>query len=204
MNSIAELLLWLGVIFPLVFSAGPGNVLCAVCGAANGFPRSIPFILGLDLVYTSYALLAGFGMAAIISKYPNLFFGFQVAGVIYIAWLGYKFLRRMGVENNKTTTQLRFIDGVISQALNVKGVTIILTMYSQFLDDGESLIYEVLSLSAALLLLNLFTHATWAYGGDWMARKFASNRAVVVQSRIFGVMLVLIAVWLLYGSLASV
>jgi len=118
-------------------------------------------------------------------------------------WLGYKFLRRKKIDHEKPTTQLRFIDGVISQALNVKGVTIILTMYSQFLDGGESLVYEVLSLSAALLLLNVFTHTTWAYGGDWMARKFASHRAVVVQSRIFGVMLVLIAVWLLYGSVYS-
>ena len=201
MGSIAELILWLGVIFPLVFSAGPGNVLCAVCGAANGFKKSIPFVLGLDLVYTFYSLMAGFGLATLINTYPVLFFLFQIAGVIYIVWLGYKFLRRTSISEKHSATQLRFIDGVISQALNIKGITIVLTMYSQFLDADNSLVFEVLSLSAALLVLNLFTHITWTYGGAWMAKNFASNQAVRVQSRIFGTMLIVIAMWLFYQTI---
>lgn len=196
MGSWSELLLWLGVIFPLVFSAGPGNVLCAVCGATNGFKKSIPFVLGLNIVYSSYALLAGFGLASILNSFPKLFVSIQVLGVLYILWLGYKFLVRESIEKNTQTTQLSFKDGVISQALNIKGISIILTMYSQFLDNSGSLIYEVVTLSLCLLVLNLFTHFTWVYGGSWMAQKFASNYAVKVQSKIFGVMLVFIAVWL--------
>ena len=203
MSSVGELILWLGVIAPLVMSAGPGNVLCAVCGATNGFRQSLPFILGLDVVYTSYALLAGMGAALVITHYPTVFFAVQILGVVYIAWLGWQFIRRSNIIEQKTVMKLRFRDGVISQALNIKGVTIILTMYSQFLDEGESLVYEVLSLSGALLLLNLFTHSAWAYGGAWMAKKFASAHAVKLQNRLFGAMLILIALWLLYGSLAG-
>ncbi|WP_252179368.1 LysE family translocator [Endozoicomonas sp. 4G] len=204
MTTLPEFFLWLGVIFPLVFSAGPGNVLCAVCGASNGFKKSIPFILGLDLVYTTYALLAGFGLSALITNYPKLFFFIQVGGVIYIFWLGYKFLIRKNIDNNNSIRQLTFIDGVISQALNIKGVTIILTMYSQFLNRGESIIYEVVSLSLCLLLLNLFTHMSWSYGGAWMAKKFASNYAVQVQSKLFGSMLIAIAFWLFYQSMLTI
>ncbi|PWQ97493.1 LysE family translocator [Leucothrix arctica] len=201
MGSLSEFVLWLGIIFPLVFSAGPGNVLCAVCGASNGFKKSIPFILGLDLVYTTYALLAGFGLSAIVLKYPKLFFIVQIGGVLYILWLGYKFLIRKGIQTKELEGQLTFMDGVISQALNVKGITIVMTMYSQFLDKDESIIYEVLSLSLALLVLNLCTHMTWSFGGSWMAKKFASSYAVQVQSKVFGLMLIGIAVWLLYQSL---
>jgi len=99
MDSFAQLALWFAVIFPLVFSAGPGNVLCAVCGATNGFRQSIPFILGLNLVYTSYALLVGFGLGAILSAYPKVFLFVQILGVAYIFWLGYKFLLRKGNNN---------------------------------------------------------------------------------------------------------
>ncbi|WP_044419240.1 LysE family transporter [Halarcobacter anaerophilus] len=77
MGSFSEFLLWLSVIFPLVFSAGPGNVLCAICGASNGFKKSIPFVLGLNLVYTLYSLLAGFGLAVILINYPKIFFQFN-------------------------------------------------------------------------------------------------------------------------------
>ncbi|UOO81284.1 LysE family translocator [Uruburuella testudinis] len=201
MSSWAEFLLWLGVVFPLVFSAGPGNVLCAVCGAANGFRQSVPFILGLDLVYSAYALLAGFGLAAVVQRYPAVMLAVQLAGAAYVAWLGIKMLRRTHVAKKQAAKPLRFIDGVISQALNVKGITIILTMYSQFLNPDEPLPYQVLSLSAALLALNLLTHFTWAYGGAWIAEKFASDAAVQTQGRVFGSMLVAIALWLLYRAL---
>ncbi|WP_227430363.1 LysE family translocator [Psychrobacter sp. I-STPA6b] len=201
MSSFSELILWFGVIFPLVFSAGPGNVLCAVCGATNGFKKSIPFILGLNLVYTAYSLLAGFGLSALLEKYPKVFFAIQILGVIYIFWLGLKFLLRKSVEKKDSKVNLTFKDGVISQALNIKGITIVLTMYSQFLNKEHSLVYEVLSLSIALLLLNLFTHMTWSYGGSWMAKNFASNQAVEIQSKIFGSMLIGISFWLLYKSL---
>ena len=200
MTSFSEAFLWMSVIFPLVFSAGPGNVLCAVAGATNGFKQSIPFILGLDCVYTSYALLAGFGMATIFETYPQAFVPVQILGAVYVAWLGFKFLKRRSLKTNQTAAKLTFYDGVISQALNVKGVAIILTMYSQFIDTDKPLASEVLSLSLALLLLNLFTHTTWAYGGAWIATHFASDKAVRLQSQIFGVMLILISAWLLLRS----
>ena len=160
----------------------------------------MPFILGLNLVYTGYALLAGFGMAAVINEYPGLFFWFQIAGVVYIFWLGYQFLKRTGIKDKNTVPQLRFIDGVISQALNIKGMSIVLTMYSQFLDPHNSLVFEVLSLSGALLGMNLFTHTTWVCGGAWMAQKFGSNHSVRVQGKIFGAMLIFVALWLCYES----
>ncbi len=198
MGSFSEFVLWFGVIFPLVFSAGPGNVLCAVCGATNGFKNSIPFILGLNLVYTSYSLLAGFGLASILNSFPKLFFVIQLLGVGYIFYLAYKFLIRKNIERKESKTKLGFKDGVISQALNIKGISIVFTMYSQFLNKDETLVYEVLTLSLALLVLNLFTHMTWVYGGSWMAKKFASNYAVELQSKVFGVLLMLIALWLLF------
>lgn len=202
MSSFAEFLLWLGVIFPLVFSAGPGNILCAVCGASNGLKKSVPFILGLDLVYTTYALLAGFGLVTVVTNYPKFFSFVQLAGVLYIIWLGYKFLQRKNVQSDSTVGHLRFIDGVISQALNVKGIAIVITMYSQFLDK-ENLVFEVITLSLALLILNLFTHLTWAYGGAWMAKNFASDYAVRVQGKVFGSMLILVACWLFYRSFVA-
>ena len=200
MDSAAEFFLWMSVIFPLVFSAGSGNLLCAISGASNGFAKSLPFILGLDVVYASYSLLAGFGLAVVVTRFPTLFFIVQILGVLYIFWLGIKFFLRSSVKQKEAPTQLTFIDGAISQALNIKGITIVLTMYSQFLDSTQ-LVYDVLTLTLALLLLNLFTHMTWAYGGAWIAQKFTSDYAVQIQSKIFGSMLIGVSVWLLYRVL---
>lgn len=189
-------LLWLSVLFPLVFSVGPGNLLCAVAGGAQGYGKSLPFILGLDVVYSSYSLIFGFGLGAIVLQFPTLMKAVQVIGAIYVAWLALKFMRRRQVEA-KQLPELRFIDGAISQALNVKGISIILTMYSQFLDAEKALVPQILGLTLALLLLNLFTHSVWTLGGSWMAKTFASDRAVRIQSQIFGIMLFIVAGWLL-------
>lgn len=198
--SVEFIVLWLSVLFPLVFSVGPGNLLCAVAGGAQGFKKSLPFILGLDVVYTSYSLLFGFGLGALVQQFPTLMQVIQIIGACYVAWLAFKFFNRKSVQA-KELPQLRFIDGVISQALNVKGVSIVLTMYSQFLDVDAELLPQVLGLSLALMLLNLFTHSSWTLGGAWMARTFASDRAVRIQSLLFGAMLLLVSGWLLLKAL---
>jgi len=198
MYTFEEFLLWFALVFPLVFSAGPGNVLCAVCGATNGFKKSVPFILGLDLVYTTYSLLIGFGLFSLVINNPSVMTVIQVLGILYIFWLAYKFFSRKSITKKEANPKLRFIDGVISQALNIKGVTIVITMYSQFLNKDGNIIYEVLTLSLALLILNLFTHFTWVYCGAWMSQKFASNYAVEIQSKIFGLMLIIVAFFLSY------
>ncbi|MDX1736720.1 MAG: LysE family translocator [Alphaproteobacteria bacterium] len=194
--SIEFVILWLSVLFPLVFSVGPGNLLCAVAGGSQGFRKSFPFILGLDVVYTSYSLIFGFGLGAVLLRFPTMMQAVQVVGAIYVAWLALKFLKRKTVEAREMP-QLRFIDGVISQALNVKGISIVLTMYSQFLNTEADLVPQVIGLSIALTCLNLFTHFSWTLGGHWMAKHFASARAVRVQSIVFGVMLLVVSFWLL-------
>lgn len=92
-------------------------------------------------------------MATVFETYPQVFVPVQILGAIYAAWLGFKFLKRRSVTTNQTVAQLTFYDGVVSQVLNVKGVAIILTMYSQFIDTDQPLASGVISLSMALLLL---------------------------------------------------
>ena len=44
-------IIWLGVMFPLVFSPGPANIVFAASGAKVGIKRSIPLIAGVDSVF---------------------------------------------------------------------------------------------------------------------------------------------------------
>lgn len=190
-------ILWLAVLFPLVYSPGPGNILCAVCGAANTFRGAAPFILGLDVVYTSYAVLMGLGLGAVIQRHPPAFAALQFAGVLYLLYLAYSFYARSAAAGKQKARRLTFKDGLISQALNIKGVSIITLMYSQFLDPAQNIPAQVALLSAMLLALNLFTHFTWALGGAWMVSRFASEKSANIQNKIYAALLFAVAVWLL-------
>jgi len=156
--NLEFLILWLAVLFPLVYSPGPGNILCAVCGAANTFRGAAPFILGLDVVYTTYAVLMGLGLGAVIQRHPPAFTALQFAGVLYLLYLAYSFYARSAGGDKQEARRLTFKDGLISQALNIKGVSIIALMYSQFIDPAQNIPAQVALLSAMLLALNLFTH----------------------------------------------
>jgi len=195
--NLEFLILWLAVIFPLVYSPGPGNILCAVCGAANTFRGSVPFILGLDVVYTCYSVLLGLGLGAVIQRYPPAFTTLQFLGVLYLLYLAYAFLARSVDAGQQTARRLTFKDGLISQALNIKGVSIITLMYSQFLNPDQNIPVQVALLSLMLLVLNLFTHFTWSLGGAWMVSRFASQKSATIQNRIYAALLFAVAVWLL-------
>lgn len=189
-------LAWLAVVFPLVYSPGPGNVLCAISGAANTFAGSLPFIFGLNLSYATYSLLIGFGMGAVIQEYAGAFYYVQILGCLYIFYLAAAFFFRKAAEIG-AAKKLSFKDGVIAQALNIKGVSIVVLIYSQFLSEDGGLAPQVLILTAMLASLNLFTHCSWALGGWWLISKLASDGAAKIQNRIYGVMLFSVAVWLL-------
>ncbi|MGU9950725.1 MAG: LysE family translocator [Gammaproteobacteria bacterium WSBS_2016_MAG_OTU1] len=194
--TIEFYLTWLAVIFPLVYSPGPGNILCAVSGASNGFRGSVPFVLGLNFSYATWTLLIGFGLGALIEKYPDVFYYVQLAGCAYIFYLAMTFFLHKASKENKNATKLTFLDGIVSQALNVKGVSIVILMYSQFLISDNAILPQVIKLSIMLAALNLFTHFSWVLGGAWIVSKLASGRAVKIQNKIYGAMLFLVAIWL--------
>ncbi len=187
---------WLAVLVPLVCSPGPGNILCAVSGAAKGFRGSAPFILGLNFSYAAYSLLAGLGMGAVVGEYPGVFYYIQLLGCAYIFFLGASFFSRRA-QSPGGAPKLSFRSGVVSQALNVKGFSIVVLMHSQFLIPGEDIFFRVMQLTAMLTALNLFTHFGWAYGGSWMAQTFAAGKSAKIQNALYGTMLLIVALWLL-------
>ena len=86
-------LLWFGMMFPLIFSAGPANVTMASLGARFGFLKSLPFISGINLIVLLHALMIGFGAGTFIGKYPVLFRYLQYLGSLYLIYLAFKFFR---------------------------------------------------------------------------------------------------------------
>jgi threonine/homoserine/homoserine lactone efflux protein len=88
--SIQYFLLFFGLMFPLVFSPGPANIVFAMSGIRQGVRGSIPLIIGVDLVFIIYSLLIGFGLGEILQLYPSLIFILQLLGSLYIVYLAYK------------------------------------------------------------------------------------------------------------------
>lgn len=194
--NIQYFLLFFGLMFPLVFSPGPANIVFAMSGIKQGIRGSIPLISGVDLVFIIYSLFIGFGLGKILQSYPSLIFILQLLGSLYIIYLAYKFIKsdKKKINSNKTFT---FRDGVILQMLNPKGWTMLFLMFSTLLDGSFNYNTQIITLVIMLAILNISTHFIWVAAGNHISR-WTDNKAIEKKlNYFFSGSLLIVAIWLL-------
>lgn len=196
--SLDKFLIFMGVLFPLAFSAGPANVMMAAFGARFNYKKTFLFLAGVALTVLLQSLIVGFGIAEFIYKNPILFKYFKFAGAFYIVYLAYKLISSSSADKiNDIEHTPKFYDGVILQLLNFKVLTYILVIFPQFIDINLPRSIQVLLLSMGHFVMVLAANSVWVLGGDWMSKKFASQSSIKIQGYIFGGMLILVAIWML-------
>lgn len=191
-------LVWLGVMFPLVFSPGPANIVFAASGARVGLIRSLPLMLGVDLIFILKSLLVGFGFGNLLQSYPIVLQLLQIVGALYIVWLAVGFLRSSLQTSESEQKTLGFKDGLIIQLLNSKGWLMVVLMFSLFTEPALSSFGEfgVIMLVLLLALLNISVHLAWISVGSLLTGFMSEERHQKLQGRLFFVCLLLVAAWL--------
>lgn len=195
--SIQYFLLFFGLMFPLVFSPGPANIVFAMSGIRQGVRGSIPLIIGVDLVFIVYSLLIGFGLGEILQLYPSLTFILQLLGSLYIVYLAYKFIRSDKKETDSNNQTFTFKDGVILQMLNPKGWTMLFLMFSTLLDGSFNYNAQIVALVIMLAILNISTHFIWVTAGNHISRWTDNKRIEKMLNYFFSGSLLIVAIWLL-------
>ncbi|UDL04692.1 LysE family translocator [Marinobacter sp. CA1] len=193
---------WLGVMFPLVFSPGPANIVFAACGAQLGVRRSLPFLVGVDTVFLVQSLVVGFGLAQVVARYPYLVPLLQLAGAAYLVYLATGFLRSGSSAQPDARPALGFVEGVTIQTLNGKGWLLVVLMFSLFGEAARSQFGAAgtLVLVAWLAVLNVAMHLVWIKAGALLARLGSGQRFARNQNRLYGTCLLLVAVWLIVDN----
>jgi threonine/homoserine/homoserine lactone efflux protein len=196
-----DIIIWFNMMFPLVFSIGPGNIMFASIGARFGFSKSIPFLMGFDATTLMLSIIIGHGGIKVINEHPLLFGYAKYLGAAYLAYLAYKFFKSSKYipkdDNNGIACAPSFIDGVILQLLNFKSIVLIVLMYTVFLDGTVEGGGKVFLLSILLLVLAVICHVVWIYSGYWLSKKFESDKFSQIQSYAFSIMLLFVALWML-------
>lgn len=199
MSNIEFFIAWFTVMFPLVISPGPANVVFAASGASMGFRRSLPLIAGIDIVFVFYSLLIGFGFGALIQNNSTLFNVIQLLGALYLLYLAYRFVSPKSSNNNSENTSnanFTFLNGVIIQLLNPKGLIMLILMFSLFSSSKQSS-SNILTLSLWLCILNVSSHMLWVAFGSHILRKMNSGRSEKFQAVFFATCLALVSIWII-------
>ncbi len=190
-------LLFFGLMFPLIFSPGPANIVCTMAGIKQGVKKSIPLITGINVVSILYSLLVGFGLDKVLKRYPDLTATLQILGALYLVYLAHKFIkpRPRQADINKT---YNFWNGVILQALNPKAFSAQLLMFSMLLDGSFNQTEQVFYLIFMLTILNISTHFTWTFIGNSLSKWMTNPVAEKSLSYLFASALLLIAIWIVF------
>ncbi len=201
--------LWLTVVSICLLGAmSPGPSLAVVLkqtisgGRVTGLIAAVTHGLGIGL----YALLCISGIAVMITTSPWLFKALQWAGAAYLVWLGIKGLRaRAGTSaslDDPPTTGSAARDGFLVVFFNPKVAVFFIALFSQVIGSETSWL-EKLAYAATAMFIDMawYMIVAWLFSNPrWLGRL---QKNVVWLERLFGVVLIGLAVRLLAGGLVS-
>ena len=201
--------IWLTVVSICVLGAmSPGPSLAVVLkqtlsgGRKTGLVAAVMHGLGIGF----YALLVISGIGIVITTSPVLFQALQWLGAAYLLWLGIKGLRARkasGPEQTQpTTTGSAARDGFLVVFLNPKVAVFFIALFSQVIGNETSTL-EKLAYAATALLIDMawYMIVAWSFSNPRWLGKLQKN--AVWLERIFGVILIALALRLFAGTLAG-
>ena len=199
--------IWLTVVSICVLGAmSPGPSLAVVLkqtlsgGRKTGLVAAVMHGLGIGF----YALLCISGIGVIITTSPVLFQALQWAGAAYLVWLGINGLRARSADNavlaDPPTTQSAARDGFLVVFLNPKVAVFFIALFSQVV-GSETTWLEKLAYAMTALVIDMawYVVVAWTFSNPlWLGRL---QKNVVWLERIFGVILIALALRLVAGGL---
>ncbi|WP_076585139.1 LysE family translocator [Vibrio ostreicida] len=195
-------LTWLGVMFPLVFSPGPANIVFAASGAKFGLKRSMALLVGVDSIFLIKSIIIGYGLGELAQSHPSIMNVMQLLGSAYLLYLAVTFLyaNRSNIEGD--SKKFSFTDGLIIQLLNSKGWLMVFLMFTLFSEPSRVTFgdYGVAVLIVWLAILNISTHFIWVALGELLSR--ISNNPWYERSLngFYAGSLIFVSVWLVIDN----
>ncbi|MFP2923612.1 LysE family translocator [Pyxidicoccus sp. 3LG] len=195
MISAEVWLLFVGYTVPMVFSPGPGNTVLATAGGRFGIRGTLPFWTGFEVANIALCVLYGLGLGRVLHEVPGLHQALRWGSVLYLLYLAWGFFRSTASQGGarEEPSKLGFAEGFLAVALNPKIHSMIVVMFSQFLDPARAMVAQTAQLTAAFLVVCVVCHFPWIYGGQLILGRFRSERAMRIQGWTFGMCMILVA-----------
>ena len=198
MAVVAQLVALLGFSFVSSFTPGPNNILLWASGATFGFRRTVPHVLGTAVGIGAMALVAGAGVAALVSSVPQLGVAMRLAGSVYLVWLAWQIVRSGALKQESVARPLGVRGAMAFQVLNPKAWIFALGAMTTFRPDDLAVVPGTLLVALAMMSMIVPTASVWAGAGDVMSRWLSGERTRRVVSVVLGAMVVgtIVLVWI--------
>ncbi|MEO1253106.1 MAG: LysE family translocator [Pseudomonadota bacterium] len=174
--TIETWLLYVGAVAALMSTPGPSQLLMLSNSLAHGFRRSTATAAG-DLTANFFQmLLAGLGLAALISTFENALAIIKWAGVAYLLWLGAKMAFGDNGGGEKQAAKRRslkalWLQGFVTSASNPKAVIFFAALFPQFISGAAPFWPQFAILSATYIAMDGFMLTLYGSGAGWIGER---------------------------------
>jgi threonine/homoserine/homoserine lactone efflux protein len=169
------------VVFAFVgsFTPGPNNMISTASGAAFGFARTLPQMLGVSVGFPAMLVALGLGLGEIFRQLPWLHEALRYLGAAFLLYLAWRIARAADVEAVEAKRPLTFVEAAIFQWLNPKAWTLALGALAAFttpgLGTGASLL-EIGILASLFGVIAFLALVIWCLFGVVIARALRNAR----------------------------
>jgi homoserine/homoserine lactone efflux protein len=187
----------------IAISPGSGAVLSMSHGLAYGLKKASATVLGLQLGLVLVLVVAGAGVGSLLMASETAFTAVKVVGALYLIWLGIGQWRARAEAAGVSTAGMaahpsfgrRVTTGFLTNATNPKGIIFMVAVLPQFISKEAPLLPQLCILGVTMIVIDSTVMHGYAFLASSMQHWFRDVRAVKMQNRFFG------AVLMVMGSL---
>lgn len=159
----------------------PGVSMLFVMGQTirRGWRSGTAALLGMQLGYIGWWLLAGLGLGTLAAAFPFAFRLLAMGGALYLGWLGIEAIRHAGEDAGQVETQpartsrhaLR--DGILVALGNPKSLVYIIALLPPFVDVEAPVAPQLVVLAIVAMAIDLAIGAIYIGTGQKLAATMA-------------------------------
>ncbi len=163
---------------------GPNNITSLSFSLANGYRRTLPYMLGIisGVFSVSFSMALLMYFASSTDMLTQVFHYMRYVGAAYILYLTYKTLMMNVSWQSETTSRPTFWDGYLLQPINPKLYFFTTTMLTTFVNYDEASVGRLFLLALAHIMTTFTCISIWAMTGS-VLRDALQNP---LYKRIFG------------------
>ncbi|NNF76812.1 MAG: LysE family translocator, partial [Rhizobiales bacterium] len=176
----------------LMGSPGPATISLAATGAAFGFSRGVPYLLGINVGTTCVLMTIALGVTGLVLAIPGVTPVLVTLAALYILYLAYKIATAAPLSTQSGTGSApRMWNGLLLALANPKAYAAIGAVFSGFTliesQPANDAIFKIAVLTFMIFMIN----SVWLGVGASLAQVFRSPSASRIINLGFSALLVI-------------
>jgi threonine/homoserine/homoserine lactone efflux protein len=171
------------LVFAIVGSItpGPNTMISTASGAAFGFMRTLPQMLGVGTGYPLMLIALGFGLGEVFRQYPWVHEILRYAGAAFLLYLAWRIATAVGPGSERAEAKkpLTFIEAALFQWLNPKAWTLAIGTLAAFTTPGldmRGFLFEIFVIAVLSGLIAFASLVIWCLFGVMISSALADDR----------------------------